>query len=99
MLLPAPLGPISPTTVPSRTVKLQSSTAVTPPKVFVSAFTSRIAALGHEVTSCSGSGELVRATGSGSSLRQPPPASPEAPRVSRNAVAVREETLRAVLQA
>src|SRR5438552_3508258 len=44
VLLPAPLGPMRPTTVPSRTVRLQSTTARTPPKLLARPVTSRRAA-------------------------------------------------------
>src|SRR5574344_2904853 len=35
VVLPAPLGPISPTTLPSRTEKDTSLTAISPPKILV----------------------------------------------------------------
>ena len=40
VVLPAPFGPRNPVTVPGRTVKLRSSTAVTGPKRLVSRSTS-----------------------------------------------------------
>src|SRR5947207_9881122 len=40
VVLPDPLGPMNPKTEPSRTVRQRSSTAVTSPKVFVTAVSS-----------------------------------------------------------
>src|SRR5205085_7398094 len=42
VVLPAPLGPIKPEICPSATLKLTSFKAATPPKYFVSRFTSRM---------------------------------------------------------
>src|SRR5512142_1488157 len=44
VLLPAPFGPISAVICPLGTVKLQSSTALTPPKACVTCSTCRISA-------------------------------------------------------
>src|SRR5207253_1385536 len=41
VLLPAPLGPMRPTTVPARTTRVQSTTARTPPKLLARPTTSR----------------------------------------------------------
>src|SRR5438067_3237726 len=42
VVLPAPLGPMKPEICPSATLKLTSFKAATPPKYFVSRFTSRM---------------------------------------------------------
>src|SRR5437868_9933231 len=42
VVLPAPLGPMKPEICPSGTLKLTSFKAATPPKYFVSRFTSRM---------------------------------------------------------
>src|SRR5438270_8654594 len=42
VVLPAPLGPMKPEIRPSGTLKLTSFKAATPPKYFVSRFTSRM---------------------------------------------------------
>src|SRR5450755_1733749 len=75
VLLPAPLGPINPTTLPSGTLKVQSSTALTPPKALVSAVTSRIVlALTRSRSPRAGHGQSgPPVTPAGPASRPPPP--------------------------
>src|SRR5579859_2160070 len=52
--LPAPLGPMMPSTSPGRTAKLRSSTAGSPPKRLVTPARAR---MGAALASCAASGE------------------------------------------
>src|SRR5690606_31231397 len=77
VVLPAPLGPRNPVTVPSRTEKLRSSIAVTAPKRLVRLSTSIAAGTNHKLGVPTDAQVLQGCLGGSCVQRRAPEGSPE----------------------